>query len=348
MNDIDPSIDSSDIKPGEAVDTDMTSIGQYKMELADWNVADYTDHVRDPSSSEQANNVQSQHGFSMGSACHLRDEVTWHDAANDVNMSSPNVFTPAGSSEAISIQTPASQYDEKLAPHGECSPPVHAGQCLKEYQSVLQLYLGHEMTRVAYEHNAFNQYYRHIWEYQHSLDVSEMPEDQKKVAAKIIISIGDSSALLMLKHALIDTRSSQQASLDALTTAERLSMILFLECSAGNTRLAYWLHLCELIAQLSRQVDDEENKVVHEFSSTPTQKQRRKGGNPQNYKQSRISQLMMSNMPTEDAVKLKTKTETKTKRLRRIAQRLLLLVQVFKGYGVLGLLGVGFNTSEYA
>ncbi|QIW96786.1 hypothetical protein AMS68_002304 [Peltaster fructicola] len=301
--------------------------------MLDWTVLDPACEAQSLSLHEST--LHAQLGQPASHDVSMRDgtEALLSDISTTSGSPIANVLTPSSSNDARAV---SAQMHDSIAPLcGEYAAPLESARG-KGCQTVLESYMGRELARLG-NADSFGQHYKQFAEYQQALHSLELPEAQKKAAAKLITAFGDSSALLLLKSALLNIQDGGHMPVKGLSIPDRLRVISSLECSAENTRLIYWLHLYEMLQDLSRQLEAED---VGNEPSSDARGQLKKFGNPQNQRQSRISQLMLANMPSGYA------TDTKTKRLRRIAQRLLLLVEQWNGYGVIALLGAGFNTSE--
>lgn len=165
--------------------------------------------------------------------------------------------------------------------------------------------------------------------------------------AMLITSIGDSSALLLLREACQGLRSPQGDDILyvdlQMTISERMRLIKNVGACTALLRLVRWLHIVKLWEDLSLITGDGYDGFVIVTPDSVTQRNTRKG-NPRNVARAQISRgLYVPQLPQQGGPK--DCMVRKSTRLRRLGQRLGLIGRKW-GQGTLLILGEDFSGSR--
>ena len=213
---------------------------------------------------------------------------------------------------------------------------------------VFKAYIAREVEKLKPRPELFTPHYRHMKPYQNALSLITTP--YPKALANMAIAIGDCSAMLLFKQAIESIRSPGGCILSYIgrnmSHEQRIEAIYRLDLCMAHTRLARWLHIYKLCDDLSREAGGKDadgfvvltNADLEQNSSRPLAQR----GNPRYLEQSIMTRRMMdyANVNNNET------TQNSMKRLRRIGQRLQLLVLRW-GLGVLSLLDTTFTDELY-
>ena len=220
---------------------------------------------------------------------------------------------------------------------------------------VFKAYITRELEKLRFRPELFTPHYNHMKHYQDAL--SSIMTPHSKALATMAIAIGDCSAMLLFKQATENIRSPSGCMLSGIgrnmSHEQRMEAIYRLDLCMAHTRLARWLHIYKLCEDLTHQAGGKDaegfvvltNADLEQDPNRPHASAQR--GNPRNLEQTAITRRMMdcANMDNRGAARLE-RTQSSTKRLRRIGQRLQMLVLRWD-LGALALLDTTFTDELY-
>ena len=175
--------------------------------------------------------------------------------------------------------------------------------------------------------------------------VLQAPATSQLPLAILATSIGDCSALLLLKEAIQGLRSSSSSDclcIDKLmTVSERIRIIEQIGVCTALLRLVRLLHIVTLWEDLSWRAGGASDRFVVVTPDLVTQHTTRRG-NPRNLARADIAQGLSDPQGSHDR---SSQNDTKSTRLRRLGQRLGLIAGRW-GQGALLILGQGLSENR--
>ena len=220
---------------------------------------------------------------------------------------------------------------------------------------VFKSYIAHEVEKLKHRPELFTPHYNHMKPYQDEL--SSITTPHPRALANMAVAIGDCSAMLLFKQAIQSIRFPDGSALSHIgrnmSHTQRLEAIYRLDLCMAHTRLARWLHIYKLCDDLSHETGGRDadrfvvltNADLEQDPNRPLAIAQR--GNPRNIEQTTITRRMMdyANVNCGDGVRPE-RFKTSMKRLRRIGQRLQMMVLRWD-LGFLSLLDTTFTDELY-
>ena len=283
-----------------------------------------------------------------------------HESAASISSEGADVHSTNGSgadNRVVSVSPNVSQACKRqTASPGSCkrkdsTRPI-ASRTEGPIRMIFKAYVAREGQKFQQQPQVFTRHYGRIKSYEAALTSITTPNP--KALANMAVAIGDCSAMLVLKQAIESVRAPPTSHSfhvgQAMSPEQRLDTIHRLDLRMAHLRLARWLHIYKLYEELSHDVGGGKNVDgfvvltdgdLGQSSSGPLGSAQR--GNPRNLEQASITRRMMDVVGADNSGSGdRGKTKSSMKRLRRVAQRLHLLVHQW-GLGVLSLLGAGFT-----
>ena len=214
-----------------------------------------------------------------------------------------------------------------------------------------ETYTAHEARKLQRSSGAHAEHYSHMECFQKALAKTET--SKHRAIANLSLTIGDASAITLLKQAIHSARSLTVDSWFCIgrdmPLEQRFEAIYRLEIRMVHPRIARWLHIHKLYETLARNVggrdvDDfvivtnvDRDQVLEGDRTSPRR------GNPRNIEKASITKRMNRYAGgMAGANDNQFATNKRLTRLRRTGERLQLLINRW-GLGVLCLLGTGFT-----
>ncbi|KAK5689257.1 hypothetical protein LTR17_026393 [Elasticomyces elasticus] len=171
------------------------------------------------------------------------------------------------------------------------------------------------------------------------------PAPSHRPLAILVTSIGDSSALLLLKEAIQGLRSPQVGELlcvdRRITIPERIQVIKRIGACTALLRLVRWLHIVTLWEELSRKTTGDCFDRFVVLTPTSVAQHTTRTGNPLYLARKEVAQGLSDSNGSQSGSSQDGETHKNT-RLRRLGQRLGLVVRTW-GQGILLILGQEFS-----
>ncbi|KAK6431187.1 hypothetical protein LTR95_012655 [Oleoguttula sp. CCFEE 5521] len=174
----------------------------------------------------------------------------------------------------------------------------------------------------------------------YQIAILRYPAAYQQSLAFLLISIGDSSAFLLVKEAIQGLRLPQvgcSLCVDRqMPISERLQIVKKLGCCTALLKLVRWLHIVTLWEDLSQKAGDGDNGFVLATPDSFTQHVAKKG-NPRNLARSEVTEGL-SAIRSSELGSSECNEEDPGPHLRRLGQRLGLMIRKW-GQGILLILG---------
>ncbi|KAK6440393.1 hypothetical protein LTR95_003384 [Oleoguttula sp. CCFEE 5521] len=181
----------------------------------------------------------------------------------------------------------------------------------------------------------------------YQIAILRTPASCQQSLAISVTSIGDGTSLLLLKEAIQGLRSPQVGHFlcvdRQMPILELLQMVKKLGCCTALLKLVRWLHVVTLWEDLSQQAGDGANGFVLATPDSFTQFVAKKG-NPRYLARSEITEGL-SAIRSSELGSLECKADDPSPRLRRLGQRLSLMIRRW-GQGILLILGQALSDSR--
>ncbi|KAK1811763.1 hypothetical protein LTR12_013860 [Friedmanniomyces endolithicus] len=218
-------------------------------------------------------------------------------------------------------------------------------------RSIFEAYTARELNKFQHRPELFARHYHHRELYQEALSSIETAHD--KTLANMAVAIGDCSAMITLQQALANIRAPIDSGSvyvrQDMPPEQRLEAIMRLDLCMAHLRLARRLHIYKLYEHLAGQVPGGDTDGFILLSNLDLGLNMSEScvaaprGNPRNRRQANITTLMTDHVYADNSSGGdRRKSRSYMKRLRRLGQRLQLLVHRW-GLGILCLLGAGFT-----
>ena len=252
-------------------------------------------------------------------------------------------------------QTCVEQRPELVSPGVEDSGEADVPRKGSSLQRIFDAYIDQEAQKLQSQPELLVQHYNHIYSYQGALCAAETSE--QRAMAKMVVAMGDCSAILLLKQAVENIRSPDTFDMfnvgQTMSPEQRFEAIRRLDLRMAHTKLVRWLHIHSLYEELSRNIGGKDadgfvvltNVNLEQSPNEPRALAKR--GNPRSLEQASITKRMVGHIDTNQSRRGRREPSNYSKkRLRRLGRRLQLLVHRW-GLGVLALLGTYFTDELY-